>query len=267
MKPIVICAIAKNEHLYINDWVKYHINLGFDHIYIFDNDDVGSEFIGNYIEKTFIPRVSFIDVREIRRQWFQQECYNAFYQQEKENFSWCAFIDIDEYIVLNDWQNIKGMVCDKRFDNFSSIKLRWHLYGDDDVIKRDVSESPFLFFKKWLKEHDYNSRGKQITRGGVTGANIHAHNCFIDNQIIQQCTTAGTVCFGENYAFDVNGFLYDNAFINHYMTKTLDEFLNQKFNRSDVMFAQKTTKLDYYIKINSWTKEKEEYLKKWINND
>lgn len=263
-KPVIICAIAKNEHLYINDWVKYHIDLGFDHIYIFDNDDIESDFIGNYVDKEFLKNISFINVRGIRRQWFQQECYNAFYQQERENFSWCAFIDIDEYIVLNDWHNIKEMVNDKRFDDFYSIKLRWHLYGDDDVIKRDISESPFLFFKKWLKKHDYNSRGKQITRGGLDRANIHAHNCFINDQIIKQCTAAAVPCFGENYAFDTNGSLCDNAFINHYMTKTLDEFLNQKLNKTDVMFKNKNTSMEYYWKVNAATPEKIKYIEQYL---
>ena len=33
-----ICAIAKHENVYINDWVNYHLNLGFDHIYIYDDN-------------------------------------------------------------------------------------------------------------------------------------------------------------------------------------------------------------------------------------
>ena len=35
----VICAIAKNENKYINDWCHHHINLIFDNIYIFYNND------------------------------------------------------------------------------------------------------------------------------------------------------------------------------------------------------------------------------------
>lgn len=46
----VICALARREHLYINDWVKYHIDLGFDHIYIYDNDDKKTPYIGDRID-------------------------------------------------------------------------------------------------------------------------------------------------------------------------------------------------------------------------
>ena len=29
---VVICAMAKNEHLYINEWVKHYLSIGFDKI-------------------------------------------------------------------------------------------------------------------------------------------------------------------------------------------------------------------------------------------
>ena len=35
-----IVAIAKNEELYLEEWVKYHFNLGFDKIFICDNNDL-----------------------------------------------------------------------------------------------------------------------------------------------------------------------------------------------------------------------------------
>ena len=33
--PVGICAIAKNEDGYIDDWIKYHLKLGIDQIYVF----------------------------------------------------------------------------------------------------------------------------------------------------------------------------------------------------------------------------------------
>ena len=44
-----ICAIAKNENNYINDWVNWHINIGFDHIYLYDNNDINMPFVGDFI--------------------------------------------------------------------------------------------------------------------------------------------------------------------------------------------------------------------------
>lgn len=30
-----ICAIAKDENFYIEEWIRYHLKLGVDQIYIF----------------------------------------------------------------------------------------------------------------------------------------------------------------------------------------------------------------------------------------
>lgn len=35
---IAICTIVKNENHYIRNWVSYHLRLGFDTIYLYDNN-------------------------------------------------------------------------------------------------------------------------------------------------------------------------------------------------------------------------------------
>jgi hypothetical protein len=35
----VICAIALDEELYIDEWIRYHLLLGFNHIYVYDNSE------------------------------------------------------------------------------------------------------------------------------------------------------------------------------------------------------------------------------------
>ena len=36
-----IVTVIKNEHEYLDEWIKYHLNLGINHIFIFE--DVDSE--------------------------------------------------------------------------------------------------------------------------------------------------------------------------------------------------------------------------------
>ena len=47
--PVIVC-IAKREHDYIEEFVKYHIGIGFKHIYLYDNEDVPTyeSFLQNY---------------------------------------------------------------------------------------------------------------------------------------------------------------------------------------------------------------------------
>ena len=38
-KDAVICAIALHEERYIDEWIQYHLALGFSHIYLYDNSN------------------------------------------------------------------------------------------------------------------------------------------------------------------------------------------------------------------------------------
>lgn len=62
---IAIGAIARTEQYYINDWVGYHIDLGFDHIYLYDNEEIEDEskYIGHFIDKKYSDKVTILDAR------------------------------------------------------------------------------------------------------------------------------------------------------------------------------------------------------------
>ena len=57
---VYVCALAKNEHLYINEWVNHYVKLGVDKIFIFDNDD--SKYYGNYVFVSFYPNKELYSV-------------------------------------------------------------------------------------------------------------------------------------------------------------------------------------------------------------
>ena len=42
---IVLVLIYKEENNYINEWIKWHLSLGFDKIVIYDNSDSKDEKI------------------------------------------------------------------------------------------------------------------------------------------------------------------------------------------------------------------------------
>ena len=62
---VAVCAIAKNENLYIREWVEWYKNLGVSKIFLYDNNDLDGErfeeVIDDYIKSDF---VEVIDVRD-----------------------------------------------------------------------------------------------------------------------------------------------------------------------------------------------------------
>ena len=254
----VICSIAKNEDLYINDWIQYHLNIGFNHIFIFDNND--KNFLIEIIDEKFLDKVTVFDIH--KKQLMQFKAYDNFYKNFFNIIEWCAYIDIDEFIVLKNWRNIEDFLNDKKFTKAQVIRLNWEIYGDDDLIERNLSIPVYKDIKKRIKGHKYEWQGKSIVKGGILGLhflNVSVHYPKIYNQMPIQYMCDGTITTDKI----ILSKLCNCAYINHYITKTISEFLVQKYNRTDAA-RNRTLNLNYFWIINDKNNEKEQYIKKWI---
>ena len=265
---VVICAIAKNENPYINDWVNWHINIGFDHIYLFDNNDSKEDFVGNFIDR--IDSVTIYDVRDRREESLQSRCYNKFYRENKEKFYWCLFIDIDEF--LYGVSDIKKFLCEKKFDNFDQIRITWKTFSDSNLLKRDTSIPVYESFNDLSKNKELNKQAKPFIRGGLGTISISPHRGVLvdykNNKIenLKSCLSSGTSCKTNGIMSEcvLDDLENETVFINHYRTKSLKEFIDQKLNRGDACSLSKTIDFDYYWVSNDRTEEKEKFIREYL---
>ena len=44
MNTSCILTVIKNEHEYLDEWIRYHLNLGIDHIFIFEDINYEEEY-------------------------------------------------------------------------------------------------------------------------------------------------------------------------------------------------------------------------------
>ena len=49
---VAICTMGKMENLYINEFVDYYSKLGIDRIFIYDDNDPGTEKISDALDKS-----------------------------------------------------------------------------------------------------------------------------------------------------------------------------------------------------------------------
>lgn len=262
---VVVCAMAKNEHLYINEWVKHYVDLGVNHIYIYDNDEPTSQFIGNFIDIKYKEKVTIKNIRGFKRIHLQNDIYTAFYKKYNSTFDYCLFCDIDEFLVgcdnINEWlSNL----------NSPQIRIKWRLFGDDDTIKRDTKIGVKDFFKNevthslnrnLVDKGDLEIQGKFIVKGGIKDIwfySVHYAKSIVTKKILPSVLPSGKVCNSGVRIYE--DYSKEKIYLNHYMTKTLDEFINQKLNRNDAVFNQKL-KIDYFWRINDKNEEKLKYLK------
>ena len=265
---VVVCAMAKNEHKYINEWVEHYINLGVDKIYIYDNDDIDKPFIRDFINSKFLDKCVIKNIRGQQRPKLQHDIYTGFYIKYGKTFDWCLFCDIDEFLFgIN---NIHSWLEQPQFKNAEQIRIKWKLFGDDNLIERDMTKKVVDTFHQEIS-HSLNrnlvdkgnleKQGKMIVRGGLNNVIIrspHFASYGTRDNVIPSILPSGKQTFSKVAIQD--DYSNETIYLNHYMTKSLSEFIEQKLTRTDAVFGN-TIALDYYWRINKKTPEKIKYLK------
>lgn len=248
---VVVCAIAKNEHLYINEWVKHYIDLGVDHIYLYDNDNLKSKYIGCYINEKYKEKISIYNIRGLKKPYLQHQVYSAFYRSHR--FDWVLFVDIDEFLI--GVENVHNFLSQDKFKMFNQIRIKWKLFGDDDVIERDTKIGVKDFFKEQKHDNRLEYQNKSFIRGGLF---IQINSCHYVKGL-KSCFPTGKQC--QSNKLEITDYDNETFFINHYMTKTLSEFVKQKLGRGDAVWDKRSIDFSYFWQINKKTPEKIAYLK------
>lgn len=149
---------------------------------------------------------------------------------------------------MKNFTNIKNFLKLKKFNNCKKIHLNWVHRSDNNLIhydNRPVVER-FTQLGKNVKKNKFNRLGlvKSIIRGHMP---IIIKNNHLLNRGIKGCD-------GEGRIARLKGFVninpdYKNYYINHYYSKSLEEFIN-KLKRGDALKG--TTKENYYYQIGKY---------------
>lgn len=267
-KKICLCTVGKLENRYIREFVEFYIKFGVDKIYLYDNNEISGEkfedVISDYINNKY---VHLVNRRGDRGNLIKimDDCY----QKNHNNYDWLIFYEIDEFLYLKNFNNIKKYLYQHKFDRCDAIQLNWVHRSDNNMIyymnkpvqerftEKGVNvvknkENPLCFFKT-------------IIRGHLKNINI-VDNHFL-NKKIKACNG-----FGKNSK--TKGIIsiepdYDYYYINHYFGKSTEEFVN-KIKRGDILRGNNSDINNFqiykYFVINELTVEKLEYLEKHLGS-
>ena len=113
---IALCCIGRRENRYAREFVAHYQRIGFDKIFICDNNCSGEErfeeVVGDYIEKGFVQVLNYRDMPGI-----QCKAYSDVYKKYGKQFKWIAFFDFDEsrIVFLLDYIAIMVFVANVGF--------------------------------------------------------------------------------------------------------------------------------------------------------
>lgn len=125
-----ICALAKNEELYLKEWLDHHYALGFDHVYLIDNNDKPGlkSFLASYLDKALLTIIDFHGIKPSNQSAAYEYCL-ANYAKETR---WMAFIDIDEFVMLKKDSDIRSFLS--HYMHYPAILMNWVMYGSNNQL-------------------------------------------------------------------------------------------------------------------------------------
>ncbi|MCI9658926.1 MAG: glycosyltransferase family 92 protein [Lachnospiraceae bacterium] len=242
---VSICAIFKNESVYLKEWIEYHKIIGIQHFYMYNNhssDDFQS-IIRPYIDSGEITLIDW------PYEQGQMSAYRDCIKKFKKESQWIGFIDIDEFIVPIDYDNLYDFL--KKYEkNRGSVLIYWKLFGSSGKIDRDtsrlVTEDFILCWRKhtnigkcffntsydFIPDYSKNDMIHHKMWTGYRGKALPPINCF------------GKVCIdglniGQGDHFPIQ--------INHYFTKSVAEYDNKK-RKGDVYHKKNPHDDTYFMK-------------------
>jgi hypothetical protein len=215
MKAVIV-AIAKMEHDYIEEWLKYHLHIGFDKVFLYDNEDIPTykTMLSKYSDKLevfHLPRNNYSK----GVQYIALDNFTTNYMRT-QNITHVVHIDIDEFIVLKKHSNIHEFIKEYIKDNCAGIGINWRLFGDSG-LQTKTENSVLNRFTKC--ERKGNQHIKTIFDIRYFKKYNTCHDIDVSPRMYIK-STDNKILSGP-FNKEPN---YDVIQLNHYKCKTIEEF-------------------------------------------
>ena len=265
-------VIGRLENRYAVEWVEYYKQLGIDHIFIADNNHDGEEYfedvLQSYIDENFVSILNYRNQLHI-----QEKFYTEMYNKIGNEYDWIMFFDFDEFLTLTEDKTIQDYLS--RNEKYNVICINWKAYTDNDLIYDDGRPCLERFTKSINNKEDINNTFvKSIIKCNIN--NVIFNNAHIPTSI------SNNLIYGNN---EFNDFIGTNimynpinhnlAYIKHFYTKTIEEFIKYKVKKKgDMTSAWHDTDESYiktrtksFFEINNINEDKIIFLKNYYNDN
>lgn len=217
-----IAAIMKNEAPYVEEWIQYHLAVGVEHFYIYDNGstDGMADILAPYAKSGLVTYRFFPGIAR------QIPAYNDALQNYRNQSRYIAFIDTDEFL----FPVVPGTTIPQLVDEIlaldphaGGVAVNWRMFGSSHLEKKP--EGGVLKNFLWRAAED--GRGNDCIKTIVDPRKVaffnHVHYpiyCLGWHSVDEN----GVPVSGWSHPMDA----LKKIRINHYFTKSKEEWIARR---------------------------------------
>ena len=241
---VSICSIFKNEGLYLKEWIEYHLIVGVEHFYLYNNnsDDNYLEILKPYIDSGVVTLTDWEFTPG------QMKAFADCADKHKNDTEWIAYIDLDEFIVPKKDYYVYDFL--RHFKNRPFVLAYWKIFasGGLKARKSDYVIEDFVISPRKLTsigkcfyntKYNYSPELKENSTMHLMSSKV----CGIEIPPINS--------FGKFVIYNINkGKNKETIQINHYLTKSIDEYLYKKSKRGGGVHVTGFHTMGYFLEHN-----------------
>lgn len=134
---LAMAAIFRDEAPYLKEWIEFHLEVGVEHFYLFDNlsSDHFLEVLQPYIWEGVVELSAWPFEHTRLNEWneIQTLAYKQILELSRGKVKWLAFLDTDEFLFPTQANTLQEFLA--LFDDCAGIGVNWQVYGTSRVPK------------------------------------------------------------------------------------------------------------------------------------
>jgi hypothetical protein len=221
-----ICAVFRDEGLYLKEWIEFHKIVGVQHFYLYNNlsTDNYLEILSPYIESGEVELFDWPADTHSERDYLdylQLPVYNHGLNIAKETSRWIAFIDLDEFLFPVKHENLIEML--KEYEFYAGIAVNWVNYGTSwlDTLPANGLIIENLIYRA-RTDYPRNRIVKMVVQPQYVQS-IHNPHYFEYNEDHSAVNSAKETLIPDQIMHPI---IIDTVRINHYWSGPLDWLMN-----------------------------------------
>ena len=217
MRYLGLCAIIKDEDPFLEEWVAYHMSLGVETFYLYDN---ASEIPVRDSLRRFssLATGASIMVYDAPGKMQQMPAYHHCLAKHADDCRWIAFVDSDEFITPSRADSIPAMLAE--FEPYAGLALNWRTFGSNGHKLRPQGLQIENYTRALEDSHGMHSLLKSIVNPRSAKFFPNPHFCLLRNE-------AEHIVSEDHLPIDRAerpGATWDKGRISHYFYRSSQDF-------------------------------------------
>ncbi len=215
MHYLAACLIFKDAASYLDEWIRFHLRVGIEHFYLYDNDS------GDDYETVIRPFVAdgYITLYKWPGAAQQDPVFQHCLDQHREGVRWLAFLDDDEFLFPAAGSDLREVL--PGYESYAGVAVCWLLFGSNEHRKqpRGLVTQSYRKRAAWIDPHVKCIVDPSRALSPAVGA--HAFHCQPGETIVDENhhPMAGPFC--ERPTANV-------LCLNHYLIKSHEEMVRRR---------------------------------------